>query len=119
MHTSAKAEQTLRSLSSADRWWHEVLRGDRNLSNGVFGVEALKSVVYSDYKAWCDETKQCPDSGTSFWRALRRRVGSVLTEKRGRQGKKRPRQVRLPSRDECQEAFAKAIGCLWSELEAL
>jgi hypothetical protein len=105
-------------MSTVDQWWYEVLRGERS-PDGIFGVETLKDSVYGDYKTWCIDNGRRADSSPSFWKNLRSRVGAGFKAKRGRQGKKRKREVWLPSRDECQAEFAKAVNCEWSILEAL
>ena len=116
--TNAKAQQTVHSLTTVDRWWFEVLRGERG-PDGIFGVETLKDKIYNDYKAWCESGRRRPERPQNFWKILRSRVGPRFSEKKRRRGSVRKREVWLPPRHECQAVFGKAVGCPWSELEAL
>jgi hypothetical protein len=130
--TTAKAEQTIRSLGTIERWWLDVLRDERNPAgprspmdrcdnqeppDGVFGAETAKDKLLTDYEAWCKSNGRRLDDARLFWRTLRTLTKNELRQYRPKNSDgSRPRVVWLPPRAECRLATASAMGCDWADL---
>ena len=111
-HTSGLNQQKVRSFSTADRWWFEVL------ADGVFetgdeihpwdGPRSLdRRVVFGSYREFCKKTQERYPAATNI--LARDFLGKVIPGgwicQRATHGT-RPWLVKLPSRNDCRQAFA-------------
>lgn len=128
--TTAKAEQAVGSMNTVERWWLDVLRGERDPVNSglaqrhgekatdaVFETDCFKDTLFNDYKLWCHDNRRRLDDARVFWRTLATLTGNRLSHYRPQsEDGTRPRLVWFPSREECCTAFAAHVGCPWSDL---
>ena len=115
--TKAKVEQTVHSPETVDRWWFDVLNGERLTDYPVFTEEVPKDRLYDDFTGWCLRHRR-RDQGTGFfWKRLGQLTHGPFKESRRRNVPNRRRLVEMPSLAHCQHTFAAAMGCDWSELD--
>ena len=125
--SAAKAAQTAQSLEPVDGWWRDVLADHRlgmpdnyvppsPVTDGVFEATTLKGLLWDDYVLWCREHQKTVGDVSQFWKRIWKLTDESMKEMQPRStGMKRV--VWLPSRQFCQEAFARVLNGKWEDVK--
>lgn len=121
--TDALRDQQNRSMEGVDRWIYDFLSAgtlpvDENwVVSGPSQtwadspVEANKLALYENYAETAQRRREHrPLSREAFWRWVKDRLGSAITERQKREQKGRARVIGFKPLEACREAFAQSLG---------